>query len=132
MPSPDRLIESFEHSKWGWMPSLGGEFRVQIEAGSYENVLLLLQDDERRKFIELQQMAFRKIRAQPFVNDATLKLMQANGEDGWGGGFMPYWDERDIKAYTEFLVPLLPRFAATVGQDPGLAQHFRPAGRVGK
>ena len=123
-PAPDRLIVSFDHSRWGWLPTSGGEFRVHLEVGGCANILQLLDEDQRSQLIDLEGAIISRIRHQPYTDRHVLSMMEDSVKDPRVIGFMPYWDDNDIVSYTTLLVPWLPGFAVRLGADP--ARHDHP------
>lgn len=124
VPAPDRLIVSFDHSTWGWLSGLGGEFRVYLEVGGCANIVELLADGQRRELTGLTQGVIARIQRQPGARHDLLRGRERAVLDPRIEGFVPYWNEADIVAYTSMFVPWLPELAARLGDDPALAEHF--------
>jgi hypothetical protein len=125
MPAPDRLIVSFDHSKWGWLPQTGGEFRIQLEAGACADIQFLVDQTQRRHLLELSGQVIDNIRTQFPASGRNWRAKLAELAAPNAIGFLPYYSEADIVAWANLARGWIPDLAATLSQDPAIAHQFQ-------
>ncbi|MDQ1289991.1 MAG: hypothetical protein QG622_3557 [Actinomycetota bacterium] len=126
-PAPDRVIVSFEHSRWGWTPEIGGEFRVNLEIGQSAEFQTLLDETSRQQMLDLGHQIFDKILTRfPGSRHRCLAARDLIDNPRWHG-FLPYYDEADTVAWTRLVRCWLPDLAWALTSDPTGAAHFHSA-----
>jgi hypothetical protein len=125
MPAPDRLVVSFDHSKWGWFPQTGGEFRIQLEAGACVDIQFLLDQNQRQQMRDLSSQIIENIRKRFPSSGRNWRAKLADLAAPNVTGFLPYYSEADIVAWTSLAREWIPDLAATLAPDPTINHHFQ-------
>jgi hypothetical protein len=113
-------VVSFEHWKWGWLPAVGGAFRLWLEAGATAEAWELLDDDQWRQVEDLQRRVLQKVirESRPLGPRPDLEVYYKVTS------FVNYWDEDDLMAWLTLLKPWVPDLAAKLGRHASIAAEF--------
>ncbi len=122
-PAPLRLVVSFQHGTWGWLPDAGGTFRMLLEAGPAAEAFELLDDAQWEQVHELQRRIAHKVMRESRVRGRQPEL-EADDEFA---SFVRYWDEDDVIAWLTLVRPWVPDLAARLSGQASVSAEFTPA-----
>lgn len=118
---PHRLVLALQAGAYGWSPTAGGAFTVELEAGRRERYWATLNDVEREAVRELNLRVLDELPSWELTDRLRRQVADAgSNDDVW----LHYASESDLTTWMGVLSALVPDLLTRLGRAGSIRKEF--------